>query len=298
MNNLEIFDRICADWNSKLNFLNDKPEENLFSTVKALWFKAAGYPVSVERSQTMSLPDLNEMQLVNLLELIQKRVENTPLAYITGLQNFIGIELLSDKRALIPRKETEILGNKAVELSKILSGSDKKIKIMDVCCGSGNLGIAVAHYNPNCIVYASDITDEAVELTQENINLLNLNQRVNVNQGDMMSAFENDEHYEDFDLIICNPPYISSNKVKKMDMEISLNEPIEAFDGGLLGINIIQRLIRTAPKFLKLKGWLIFEVGVGQGEFLIKLLERTKLFCQIESVLDDSGQIRVLLAQK
>ena len=298
MNNQILFDKIIRDWESKLHFLNDKPEENIESTIKALWFRAAGIAVSAQKACNLSLPNLTSKQIDYLHQLIEMRINNTPLSYITGRQNFMGIDLLSDRRALIPRKETELLGKKALELSEDMTDSNKKIHVMDICCGSGNLGIAVAYYNSNCIVHASDISLEAVGLAQENINLLNLNEHVYVKQGDMMSAFEKDEYYDKFDLVICNPPYISSSKVPEMDLEISLNEPALAFDGGMFGINIIQKLINEGPKFLTNKGWLVFEVGAGQGKLVKQLCERTQLFSQIESVMDDSGHIRVILAQK
>jgi release factor glutamine methyltransferase len=185
-----------------------------------------------------------------------------------------------------------------LQLSRELSGPENTIQIMDVCCGSGNLGITVAYSNPNCKVYASDISQEAVELTQENINLLNLNQRVSAKQGDMMSAFEKDEYYGKFDLILCNPPYISSSKVLKMDHEISMNEPSVAFDGGMLGIKIIQKLIHDAPGFLKKGGWLTFEVGLGQGPMISQVCERTQQFGKIETGSDNSDHIRVISVQK
>jgi release factor glutamine methyltransferase len=298
MDKLELFNRISDEWNTKLHFLDDKPEETIDSTLTALWYKAAGYPISAARAQNMPLPVLTEKQINYLYQLIQLRAENTPLSYITGRQTFMGIEFQSDKRALIPRKETELLGKKALELSKKMSRHNKKIYILDVCCGSGNLGIAVAHYNPNCIVYSSDISPEAVDLTQDNINLLNLSKRVFVKQGDMMSAFEDEKYYEKFDMIICNPPYILSSKVPKMDLEIRNNEPTLAFDGGMLGIKVIQKLVRESPKFLKNGGWLAFEVGLGQGEMLTQLCERTQLFEKIDTILDDSENIRVISAQK
>jgi release factor glutamine methyltransferase len=278
--------------------LGDKPEESFRSTLSALWFKAAGIPMSAEKAISLTLPDLSDEQIAYLLTLVQMRVENTPLAYITGRQNFMGVELLTDRRALIPRKETELLGRKVLKLSREQSEHNKTIYIMDVCCGSGNLGISIAYSNPNCIVYASDISQEAVELTQENIYLLNLNQRVFAKQGDMMSAFEEDVYNEKFDLIVCNPPYISSAKVAKMDQEISMNEPTVAFDGGMLGIKIIQKLIHDAPRFLKKGGWVAFEVGLGQGQLIYQLCERILLFSQIDTVLDNSNNIRVISARK
>jgi release factor glutamine methyltransferase len=298
MDKQALFEKLGNDLENKLHLLDDKPEESVISTLCALWLKAAGIPASAERALTLPLPDLNEDQIAYLEKLIQIRVENTPLAYITGRQNFMGVELLTDKRALIPRKETELLGRKALQLSRELSKHNMTIHIMDVCCGSGNLGICVAYSNPNCLVYASDISQEAIELTQENINLLNLNQRVFAQQGDMMSSFEKDEYYKKFDLIICNPPYISSSKVLKMDQEISMNEPSVAFDGGMLGIKIIQKLIHDAPGFLKKEGWLVFEVGLGQGSMISQVCERTQQFGKIETGSDNSDHIRVISVQK
>ena len=297
MNKTELFNRLSDDLKNRLHLLEDKPEETIETTLKALWFMAAGFPVSAEGAHKLSIPDLTENQIKILHQLIALRLNNTPLAHITKRQNFMGIELLSDKRALIPRKETELLGKNALELSNRITKSKGTIKVIDVCCGSGNLGIAIAHFNPDCIVYATDISHEAVELTQDNINLLDLNQRVQVKQGDLLSVFETDEFYEKIDLIICNPPYILSSNVPKMDSEISSNEPVLAFDGGMLGIKIIQKLISEAPRFLTHDGWLIFEVGAGQGNFIAQLCERSKSYHLVESVSNDTGNIRVILAQ-
>lgn len=169
---------------------------------------------------------------------------------------------------------------------------------MDVCCGSGNLGLAIAHLNQNTFVSAMDLSAEAVELTRDNISFLSLQERVKAEQGDLFSAFENQEYYENTDLIICNPPYISSAKVKKMSMEISDHEPVLAFDGGMFGFKIIQKLIEEAPKFLTKAGLVIFEVGAGQGEFIMRLCESTDKYRQIESVSEDLGHIRVISARK
>jgi len=297
MNKVERFNRIREDLENKIHLLKDKPEETIDTTLKALWFASSGFPVSAERALELSLPELTEMQEKKLHQLIEQRLTHIPLAYITNRQNFMGIELISDKRALIPRKETEILGKKAIELSRKIVNSKGRIIAIDVCCGSGNLGIALAHFNPNCFVYATDISQEAVELAQDNINFLNLN-NVQAKQGDLLNTFETSEFYEKIDLIVCNPPYILSSKVMNMDVEIASNEPTLAFDGGMLGIKIIQKLISEAPKFLKPGGWLAFEVGVGQGNFISQLCKRTGLYNLIETVADESDNIRVIMAQK
>ncbi len=298
MNTEEFYNKIKSDLELKLHFLKDKPEETIDSTLKACWVAASGIPRSAEEAVKLPLDALTQKQIDILHHLIDQRLNNTPLAHITGRQSFMGIEFLSDKRALIPRKETEILGLKALELSRQIAKEKKIVCVMDVCCGSGNLGLALASLNPNIIVNATDLSNEAVELTRDNISFLNLHQRVQVKHGDLFSAFEKEEYYENTDLIVCNPPYISSTKVAKMNMEISAHEPVLAFDGGMFGFKIIQKLIEDAPKFLMKSGWLIFEVGLGQGEFIQRLCESTNKYNQIESVSDDSGNIRVILARK
>jgi release factor glutamine methyltransferase len=298
MNVTEVFSKINVELKDKLQFLDDKPEENLESTIKALWLAAAGFPVSTEKAGTASLPELNEDQLNKLNKLIDLRLKNTPLAYITNRQSFMGIEFTTDKRALIPRKETEILGRKALELSQVITKSKRTANVFDVCCGAGNLGISISCLNTKCKVYASDISADSVALAKENVEFLNQNERVKVIQSDLFSEFESDKFYGKIDLIVCNPPYISSAKVVKMNPEISSNEPVIAFDGGMLGVKIIQKLIADSPRFLAPQGWLVFEVGVGQGDFVIKLLQKTLIFQKINSTTDNFGNVRVINAQK
>jgi release factor glutamine methyltransferase len=298
MNKSELFNNLINDIRNKLHLLADKPEETIESTLKALWLTAAGYPVSAEGSLNLPIADLTENQIGKLHQLIELRLKGLPLAHITNRQNFMGIELISDKRALIPRKETELLGKKALELSEEIVRSKGKANVIDVCCGSGNLGIAIAYYNINCVVCSADLSEEAVQLAQDNVDFLKLTNRVHVKKSDLLSAFETNDYYEKTDLIVCNPPYISSSKVQNMDPEISSNEPVLAFDGGMMGIKIIQKLISEAPKFLTNAGWVIFEVGAGQGDFLAQVCERTNLYQRINLIRDNSGIIRVISLRK
>jgi release factor glutamine methyltransferase len=298
MNKEELYKSLKTILEGKLSLLSDKPEETIDSTLRALWHAASGFPKSVEEAGKSQLPELAHEQIVNLNKLIEQRLNDIPLAHITGRQSFMGIELLTDRRALIPRKETEILGRKALELSKDISDQKNRVQVIDVCCGAGNLGIAIAHFNINAIVSASDLSQEAVDLTHDNISYLKLGKRIQALQGDLFSAFETDDYFGKTDLIICNPPYISSAKVPKMISEISENEPVLAFDGGMLGTRIILRLIGEAPKFLTSGGWVVFEIGLGQGPFIMQLCERSAFYNKVESVSDDSGNIRVIQARK
>jgi release factor glutamine methyltransferase len=293
----ELFDQLKKELHSKLHFLDDKPEETIDSTLRACWLTASGFPISAEEAVKRELPELTEIQTDTFYSFIQKRIKNVPLAYITGRQNFMNVELLSDNRALIPRKETEILGREALQVSLDLAREKKTVRVMDICCGSGNLGLAIAHHNPAAMVLATDLSEEAVELTKDNISFLTLGQQVCAEQGDLFEAFEKEAHYGNIDIIICNPPYISSTKVLKMDAEIADHEPGLAFDGGMFGTKVIQKLITEAPKFLTNGGWLLFEVGLGQGEFMMELCKRTGCYNKVRSVSDTKGNIRVNVAQ-
>ncbi|GAO31672.1 peptide chain release factor N(5)-glutamine methyltransferase [Geofilum rubicundum] len=297
MSHKQLFLELQMELATQIRFLADKPEETVESTLKALWNMAAGHPVSAVKAMQTELPLLTEEQVQLLQQLIQRRISNTPLAYISGRQSFMGIEMLVDKRALIPRKETELLGLKALELSQQSAANKKPVIILDVCCGAGNLGIALAAYNPHCQVYSTDLSNEATELTLENIQLLKLSHRIEVRQGDLFSAFESKNFYNKSNLIVCNPPYITSSRVDKMTEEIAGNEPPLAFDGGMLGISIIQKLLRESPKFLAPEGWLAFEVGAGQGNFVLQLLKKSEVYTALESLCDHSGTIRVIVAQ-
>jgi len=294
MNKDEIYIKVRADLTNKLHLSEDKPEETADSSLKALWFLAYGIHKSAEEALKHPIPELSEEQINKLYQFIEERMKGKPLAYITGRQTFMGIELYCDHRALIPRKETEILGKKAIELGRSIARLKQKIRIFDVCCGSGNLGIALASAISNAVVFSSDLSPEAISLTEENIKLFNLKQRLHASQSDLFSSFENEKYYGAIDLIVCNPPYISSSKVVKMNAEISENEPLMAFDGGMLGTKILQKLIREAPRFLTSDGWVIFEVGVGQGSFIIQMIEKTNLYDLISSASDTHGNIRVV----
>ncbi len=298
MNKEELYNTLKSLLTGKLNLLSDKPEETIDSTLRALWHAASGFPKSVEVADKLELPELTNEQVVILNNSVEQRLNGTPLAHITGRQSFMGIELLTDRRALIPRKETEILGRKALELSMNIAKEKTEVHVIDVCCGAGNLGLAIVHFNLKAKVSAADLSQEAVDLTRDNISYLKLSERIQAKQGDLFSAFETDEYFGKTDLIICNPPYISSAKVPKMLSEISENEPVLAFDGGMLGTKIILRFIGEAPKFLANGGWVIFEIGLGQGPFIMQLCERSESYDKVESVLDSSGNIRVIQARK
>lgn len=298
MNSDEVFDAIRERFGSRIELLCDKPEETVESIIRACWFHACGVHSRHDQLKHLSLPLLNVQEHAIFEQCMQQKLEKMPLAYITGRQVFMGIEFFSDKRAMIPRKETEILARKALEISRDMANEKKIIRVMDICCGTGCVGLSLAHFNRKTIVFSSDLSHDAVSLAMDNIHLLGLQHRVHASQGNLFLSFQPPGEYEHADIVICNPPYISSAKVAKMDNEIAAHEPALAFDGGVFGLTILDQFISQAPEYVVKEGWILFEIGAGQGDFMVAICSRSNLFSKIETVRDAAGIIRVILLQK
>ncbi|HUQ76574.1 MAG TPA: HemK/PrmC family methyltransferase [Burkholderiales bacterium] len=275
----------------------DKPEETPEGLLAALWSTACGAPVSVDRAAPEALPTLDEASHSRLKDLLERRKAGIPLAHLTERQTFLGLEFLAGPQALIPRKETEILGRAALAKIACMARKRGQIMVIDACTGSGNLALAYAHYEPQAQVYASDLSPEAVTLAKRNCEFMGLGERVEVKLGDLLDPFDNPSFLGRCDFLSCNPPYISAAKVKEMHPEISQHEPEAAFNGGVYGVSILMKLLRNAPRFLRPGGWLGFEVGHGQGAGLARQLEKNPAFAGVETYADAAGEIRAILAK-
>jgi release factor glutamine methyltransferase len=277
--------------------LPDKPEESAEGLLCALWSTASGAPLSIDRAGQAALEPLDAEGLARLRQLIERKRAGVPLAHLTERQTFLGLEFLASPEALIPRKETEILGRAALAKVACLARERGLLTILDLCTGSGNLALAYAHYEPQAHVHASDLSQEAVALARRNCEFLGLAGRVEVRLGDLLEPFDEPRFLGGCDFLSCNPPYISATKVKEMHPEISKHEPEAAFNGGVYGVSILMKLVRNAPRFLKPGGWLGFEVGHGQGAGLARQLERNPAFRAVETYTDRTGEIRAILAR-
>jgi release factor glutamine methyltransferase len=275
----------------------DKPEETPERTLCALWSTASGRPVSADRASDETLPALDAAAQHRLRELLELRRSGVPLAHLTQRQFFLGLELIAGGEALIPRKETEILGRAALAKLQAMAQERADLTVIDVCTGSGNLALAYAFYRPGARVFGSDITPESIGLAQRNADHLRLAARVQFRQGDLLDPFDDADFHGRVDLLSCNPPYISSSKVTALDPEIGRHEPRAAFDGGAFGVSILMKLLKQAPRFLRSGGWLAFEVGLGQGPGLMRQIERNPAFAAAESHRDPAGEVRAILAR-
>ena len=293
----DLFQELLADTAGKLNVLHDKPEETADSTLRALWQVAAGTPMSAEQAAEAALPPLDAAAVARLRALLAERLAGTPLAHLTGRQRFMGMELMASQAALVPRKETELLGHVALAVLRQLASAQETLRVIDVCTGAGNLALALATHEPKARVYASDLSTEAVELARRNGTLLGLGSRVEFRQGDFLNPFADGHFDRNVDLLVCNPPYISSGKVGTLPTEIIGHEPSLAFDGGPFGVKILQRLLSEAPQYLRPGGWLAFEVGLGQGPALMDRMRRNSAYADLAAVVDAAGAVRAVVAR-
>lgn len=211
-----------------------------------------------------------------------------------GRAPFMGLELRVGPGALVPRPETELLARTALEALRGLPAP----RVVDMCCGAGNLACAIAHHAPHARVWASDLTDPCVALARANAEALGLGERVAVYQGDLFAALTGLGLEDTIDAVVCNPPYISDKRLAEDRAELLEYEPQEAFAAGPYGIAIHQRVVRDALAFLRPGGMVLFEIGLGQERQVEMLLRRARAYDEIRAICNSTGEPRVVAARR
>lgn len=230
---------------------------------------------------------LSEAELIPLRDLVKRRGQGEPLQHLLGTIEFCGQTFAIDKRALVPRPETEEL----VELLRsAVRGQRSDFKIVDVGTGSGIIALSLAKQFPEAGIFAVDISEEALALARENAARLGLSERVQFRKGDLLENLD-----ERFDLIVANLPYVSMQDRQVLSREV-LHDPDVALFAGPTGEELVRRLIEQATGHLNAGGLLALEIGINQSEGLTGLL-RQKNYHDIQSKKDYSGITRFLLAR-
>lgn len=220
----------------------------------------------------------------------EMRAGGAPLGLVVGRQRFLGVELLTGSDVLAAREETELLGREVLAVLRGLGTGE--LRMIDMGCGSGNLGCAAAVLLPQVRVWASDLTGSCAALTRENVALHGLEDRVQVSQGDLFEPLKGRGLEGTMDLVAMNPPYIPSTSLEKTHAGLLRHEPREAFDGGPYGISIVSRLLHEAPAFLKPGGRVLFEFGLGQARIIQALVAKNAVYTDCRFASDEAGEPR------
>ncbi len=233
---------------------------------------------------------LEEPQLVPLRDGIRRLAAGEPLQYVLGDVEFMGHRFKVDRRALIPRPDTETLVTTVLDCQPLwMTGS---AVIADVGTGTGCVAISLAKERPTNRFVAVDAHSQALELARENADMNGVSDRIGFRQGDLLSGFGQGE----LDAVVSNPPYISTTACGELPHHIRNHEPLSALDGGADGLAIIRRLISGAREVLKSGGWLFVEIGFDQGSAVVGLL-RDNGFEEIVVRPDLGGRDRVVVGR-
>jgi release factor glutamine methyltransferase len=229
--------------------------------------------------------------------LIKKRLSGEPLQYLLGYQEFWSIHFKVDPRVLIPRPETELLVDQSLSiLSRNFPRST--LYVLEIGTGSGAIAISLAKEMRDLFVLATDISGEALLLARENAKSAGVHHRIQFVNGDLFSPIRLMRKKEPFDLILSNPPYICRSQIQNLDTEIKDHEPTVALDGGEDGMEYYRNIVSQGPSYLRREGWLLLEVGEGQGKKVSAMIEEESSFSRPEQIKDLSGIERVVKAQR
>jgi release factor glutamine methyltransferase len=238
---------------------------------------------------------VEQVQLEQLRGLVKRAGEHEPVAYLTGRCEFYSLSLVITRDCLIPRPETELLVERAVEF---LRGRKGPGRVLDLCTGCGCIAAAVAKNCKDAQVVATDISDAALAVAAQNIRLHGLEERVKLLCGDLFDPIIAGLDDTRFDLIVSNPPYVSHAEFEKLDRNVREFEPRLALDGGPDGLDVYRRIVGRADEFLKPDGAMMLEIGYAQGPAVKELLQNTGFFSQVRIEKDFSRNDRIAIALK
>ena len=221
---------------------------------------------------------------------LEKIKNNTPIQYIINNQEFMKMNFYVDENVLIPQPDTEILVEEVIKYCSE-NYNNTNIKILDLCTGSGAIAISLAKYIDNACVTATDISNKALQIAKLNAEKNLVHTKINFIESDMFSNI----NFNDFDIIVSNPPYIESDVISTLDLEVQ-QEPKLALDGGVDGLDFYKIIINNSYNYLKNSGKLFLEIGYNQKDALFDLILNSKFFSNPVCVKDLDNNDRVIIA--
>ena len=249
------------------------------------------HALGLNRAAVLSRPEqrLTPKQLTHYRDLVARRGDREPLAYIVGYREFYGLDLKVDHRVLIPRPETELLVEHALEIAR---GQAAPLLIADVGAGSGAIAVTLAAHLPGATIYALDQSPDALEVVAENARRHHVGGRVRCLHSDLLSALSSP-----VDLITANLPYVRTDEWPDLAPEIRDHEPRAALDGGPDGLDLIGRLLETAGPHLRPSGAILLEIGAGQGDAATTLARASIPQARVQLIQDYAGLDRLVIVE-
>ena len=242
---------------------------------------------------------LDTLQWERYRQLIERRAKREPVAYIVGAKEFMSLEFEINRDVLIPRPETELLAEFAIQfVSETIQVNPAATPIvMDIGTGSGCLAVTIARTVPHSAVYASDVSEAALAVAERNAKRHGVTERVLLRCGDVYEAFANDELEGRAHVIVANPPYISRSELAELQPEITRFEPEIAYFGGDDGLSFHRKLVNGGAPFLTDSGVLAFEIGFGQADKVRKIVSVDGRYDLIDTLIDHAEIERVIVAR-
>ena len=246
-----------------------------------------GYSLCRDRAYLIAHSDriLTEEENSRFLRLVERRASREPLQYITGKQEFYELEFTVTPDVLIPRPETELIVENAIEF---LRGRDEP-RFCEVGVGSGCIAVSVLHNSSHAFALGLDISAKALAVARKNAEKHGVSARLTLVQLDVFSVLKGG----DFDLIVSNPPYIPAADIEKLQSEVRDHEPLNALTDGADGLSLIRRIVAESPAHLKPGGQLLMEIGYSQSEAVEALFDRT-VWPELDIIPDLQGIPRMV----
>ena len=219
---------------------------------------------------------------------IKRLVSGEPLQYIIGRQEFMKLKFKVNKDVLIPQPDTEILVEEVIEILK----SIKNPVVLDLCTGSGAIAISIAKYVQNVKIYATDISKKALEIAKANAELNGVTNSIKFVESNLFDKVKDKK----FDVIVSNPPYIATDEIKKLPLEVQ-NEPKLALDGGKDGLDFYRKIAKDGYKYLNRQGYLCMEIGYDQRIAVRKIIDNEKRYVETYSKKDLCQNDRIIVTR-
>jgi release factor glutamine methyltransferase len=236
---------------------------------------------------------VEQEKLDELRALVKRAGQHEPVAYLVGRTEFYSIEFEVTGDCLIPRPETEMLVQRSIEFLRKRTGPHY---VCDLCTGCGAIAVGIAKNVAEAKVVATDISESALAVAARNVEKHQLADRIELRQGDLFDPLV--PQLDQFDLIACNPPYVSTAEYEALDKNVKDYEPRTALHAGEGGLDVYRRIVERVAQFLKPDGILLLEIGYMQGPAVRELLEQTSAFAEIRIEKDFQKHDRIVVATR